>query len=125
MQEIARKDSRLNQSFRLTLKNRYAINTVYLPRDFRGPVHSKTVYGATIFSEAVQQNLRDFGKQDGVGKAFIGELGGYGEDKSAPWDGDELILTNEHGRNLVYFADEANAPLFGKKGLFGSLFGGL
>jgi len=113
---------RVNQKFNLKIKNHNSSNYVYIPRDFQGPISFKNNNGTNVFSEAITQNLRQFGKQNGVGRAFIGDLAGYGESESDVWEGDELVVENENGRNAIYYSDEAD-PSGGKRGFIATLFG--
>lgn len=120
---LSSQDHRLNQSFHLKLVNHYASITVYIPRDFRGPVSFENQMGSTNFSEAVTQHLRHLGKQNGIGKVFIGDIKDFGEADSEPWQGDEMVIRNEYARIRVYYADEASPPSSGLKGFIGSIFG--
>ncbi|KAG8897781.1 hypothetical protein FRB99_007926, partial [Tulasnella sp. 403] len=61
---------RINQSIQLTANSKHGGATVYLPRDFQGPI---TTIGSKLeFSPAVQQCVTVFSKKDGVGRAFMG-----------------------------------------------------
>lgn len=113
----------MNTKFHLTVKNENASNNVYIPRNFQGPITFTNTNGSTYFSEGLTPYIRHFGKHDGVGRAFIGDLDGYGEREDDVWEGDELIVDNQNGRNTIYFCDEADpwkrsfiARLFGYTG---------
>ncbi|KAG9051323.1 hypothetical protein FS837_009590 [Tulasnella sp. UAMH 9824] len=110
--------NRVNQRFRLKVRDDHGRMVVYIPRDFEGPVSWVNSWGDTTFSDAVASRMSSNRSEiDGAGKAFIGDLtqSGFGqktasentvEGSAGSWHGDELHLENRYGRIKVFFADE-------------------
>ncbi|KAG8950323.1 hypothetical protein FRC04_007765 [Tulasnella sp. 424] len=105
--------SRHNCSFRLVAESPNGTITVYLPRDFTGPITSSTDNGGLDLSNAIKQNYTPFSEDQKVAKGFIGDWSssGYGEamQAGAEWTGDELVADCKNGRVKLYYIDEFNA----------------
>ncbi|KAG8975240.1 hypothetical protein FRC05_006183 [Tulasnella sp. 425] len=105
--------SRHSCSFRLVAESSNGNVTVYLPRDFTGPVTSSTDNGGLDLSNAIKQNYTPFSEDKKVAKGFIGDWSssGYGEamQAGAEWTGDEVVAGSKNGRVKLYYIDEFNA----------------
>ncbi|KAG9012949.1 hypothetical protein FRB90_006385 [Tulasnella sp. 427] len=110
--------NRVNQRFRLKVRDDHGRMVVYIPRDFEGPVSWYNSWGDTTFSDAVAKRMSsNLSEINGAGKGFIGDLtrSGFGQSASPEampkgeleaWHGYELHLENRYGRIKVLFADE-------------------
>ncbi|KIO21614.1 hypothetical protein M407DRAFT_28822 [Tulasnella calospora MUT 4182] len=117
--------SRRDCPFRLVAQSSNGTVTVYIPRDFIGPITSSTDNGGLDLSDAVKPNYYPFSEDRKAVKGFIGDWtsSGYGDilQSGAEWTGDELVVGSKNGRVKVYYIDELNAV---GGGFFSSLFRG-
>jgi len=128
--------SRANQRFRLSAESKDGHVSVWIPRDFEGPVTFTNVDGTTRFSDAVSKRLAHFSTSGKGGKAFIGSWSTSGFEATAGvegrWMGDELVLGSNDGNVTVSYTDEdtvlsSRAQTGGGGGVFSFLkrqFGG-
>jgi hypothetical protein len=81
--------------------------TVYLPRNFCGPVTLKSDIGNKSISKQVQSNFAIFSQHGGLLRGFIGEYNGtgYGE-AGTEWKGDQLFAQSSVGTISVKYLDE-------------------
>ncbi len=96
-----------NQAVDIKVYTHNARATVYLPRNFRGPITAGTVHGGITFSSEIQKNLTVFSEVDGTRKAFLGEHAEtrYGVD-GLDWDGDQLEIGSKNAGVKVYYVDD-------------------
>ncbi|KAG8864075.1 hypothetical protein FRB96_006948 [Tulasnella sp. 330] len=99
-------------AFYLTAESKHGSVTVYLPRDFEGPIAFRYGYSKTMFSDELLARLILLGQSNGKGTAFIGDLGKFGEgkrDKSGRyehWYGDELVISTKYRQAKICYSDE-------------------
>ncbi|KAG9050161.1 hypothetical protein FS837_007460 [Tulasnella sp. UAMH 9824] len=117
--------SRRSCPFRLVAQSSNGAVTVYIPRDFIGPITSTTDNGGLDLSDAIKQTYYAFSEDGKATKGFIGDWtsSGYGDilQSGGEWVGDELVVGSKNGRVKVYYIDELNAA---SGGFFSSLFRG-
>ncbi|KAG8876550.1 hypothetical protein FRB97_004103, partial [Tulasnella sp. 331] len=101
--------SRLNQRFHLTASSKHGPATIYLPRDFEGPITFKYSTVQPYFSEQLLARMTLFGRDNKQGTAFVGDWSQFGDgkrDKNGKyehWNGDELVVsTRRYGARICY-----------------------
>ena len=99
--------SRLNaQPVKVKVKSGYGKMTIYLPRDFNGPLKYRTGWGAVSFSPAMRSFVHQFSGNMG----YLGDwnVAGFSDYKS--WNGDELEAVTQAGNITFKYADELVQP---------------
>jgi len=99
------------QKFSLDCTTEHSSISVYLPRNFVGPVRTTTKHGSVVFSPGVLTQLTAFSDHKGEAVHFIGNWvdSGYGEDKGL-WEDEGLNLKTVHSKIKIYYIDEDISP---------------
>ncbi|KAG8889832.1 hypothetical protein FRB98_002481 [Tulasnella sp. 332] len=119
--------SRMNQSFHLTAKSKKGDVTIYLPRDFEGPVTFK--FRGSDFSPALLPKMTLFGRSDRYGTAFVGDWSKFGngprgkDGRYAHWTGDELVVSAKKGLVRICYADEPREEVKPQRSILKRLVG--
>jgi len=118
---------RPHQPFHLKAHTDNGSVTVYLPRDFTGPIEHLTKNGSTVFSPEIRPFLTTFSSTKGEGRSFIGDWQGSllgGEEGSSSfistsdWPGDHLVISSINGSLHIQYIDEDTGFLKTIKGWF-------
>lgn len=95
--------SRINaQPVKVKAKSGYGNMTVYLPRDFNGPLKYKTGWGTVTFSEGMRPFVHQFSGNMG----YLGDWNVAGFSDYKTWNGDELEVVTQGGNITFKWADE-------------------
>ncbi|KAG9027490.1 hypothetical protein FRB95_007670 [Tulasnella sp. JGI-2019a] len=104
--------TRTNQRFHLSATSKHGSVTVYLPRDFEGPISFRYKKIPPQFSEELQPRMTLIGRDNTQGIAFVGDLSKFGngcKDKIGRyehWNGDELVVATKHRAAMICYSDE-------------------
>lgn len=123
------KASRTNQHFHLTAKSKRSHVTIYLPRDFEGPITFKYKRITPHFSDDLLQQMTLFGRDNKQGTVFVGDWSKFGngprgkDGRYDHWAGDELVVTTKRGLIRVCYADEPREEVKPPQGILKWLVG--
>ncbi|KAG8997343.1 hypothetical protein FRB94_007698 [Tulasnella sp. JGI-2019a] len=121
--------SRTNQRFHLTAVSKRSHVTVYIPRDFEGPITFKYTKIPPHFSEGLLPQLTLFGRDNTQGTAFVGDWSKFGNGPKGKdgrydhWNGDELVVSAKRGLLRVCYTDEPREEIKPPQGLLSRLVG--
>lgn len=92
------------QPFKFVGKTNSGTVSVAIPRNFAGPIRSKSSWGKRIFSKSLQSNVAMFSQDI----AFVGDWQTTGFKDFKLWNGDEIEVETHCGDISFMYADEAD-----------------
>lgn len=121
MQRTAAATPALRAPFHATVSTEHSSITLWLPRDFQGPVSIYTRHGAIKVSAAFMERVTLCHEADHTRRLFVGDMTAVSE--GSVGRGDEVTVRTEQGRVRVRFVDEEDEEGGKGKGLLARVFG--
>jgi len=95
-----------DQNCSVECRSTYGSVTIYLPRNFIGPIRTNAKYGTVEFSPMMTSQLTTFSERTAEGSYFLGPFTDSGFGDGENWKGDQLLVSSATRKIRVRYLEE-------------------